>query len=63
MLLTRKEVAERLRVHPGTVDRYIKRGLIKATKVGGPYGAVRIDEKDLAEYIKRQAFEPTEAAG
>lgn len=63
MLLTRKEVAERLRVSPATVDRYIKRGLIKATKNPGPNGHIRVDEKDLADYIEQHAVEPaTEVA-
>lgn len=38
-----------LKVHPLTVRRYIKEGVLKASKVGGN---VRIKEKDLQAFSK-----------
>jgi excisionase family DNA binding protein len=32
--LTRQQAADQLQVTPATVDSYIKKGLLKATKVG-----------------------------
>jgi len=43
-LLTVKEVAERLRLHPMTVRRHIKSGRLKATRIGR---AVRVSEDAL----------------
>lgn len=59
MLLTKYEVAERLRVHPHTVDRMIKDGRLKAIKNGDPgkNGAVRISEEALAEYLANSVVE------
>ena len=48
-LLTRKEVAERLRVGPRSVDRYIKSGLLRACKPGKH---VLVDEQDLKEFVE-----------
>lgn len=66
MLLTRAEVAARLRVHEATVDRYIKRGLIGAIKGPGPNGTVRIPEEALDDYLAAHAIategEPGRAA-
>jgi excisionase family DNA binding protein len=61
MLLTKREVAERLRVHIGTVDRMIKDGRLKAIKNGHPSGAghVRISEDALAEYLRENTIEAT----
>lgn len=62
MLLTRAEAAERLRVHPHTVDRYIRRGLIKAIKNPGAANApVRIEEAELVAYLERHQVEPETA--
>lgn len=33
-LLTKKEVAGVLRVHPSTVDRYVKAGILTVKKIG-----------------------------
>jgi len=52
MLLTRAEVAAKLRVHVGTVDRLIKAGHIVATKAPGTNGSVRIEDEELARYIE-----------
>lgn len=48
-LLSVKQVAYILKVHPLTVRRYIKEERLKAIKSGGN---VRIKESDLAEFNK-----------
>jgi len=48
-LLTRKEAAERLRVGPRVLDRYIKAGLLRAYK---PSKHVLVDEQDLKEFVE-----------
>lgn len=48
-LLSVKQVAYILKVHPLTVRRYIKEERLKAVKSGGN---VRIKESDLAEFNK-----------
>ena len=44
--LTRKEVAEKLRITLVTVDKYTKAGIIKAYRIGGQirYKAAEIDK-------------------
>lgn len=55
-LLTVEEAANRLRVHPETVRRMIRRGELAAIRVGTIW---RIDETDLApERIVRQPRPP-----
>lgn len=46
-LLSVKQVAFMLKVHPLSVRRYIKQGRLKAVKVGGN---VRIRDTDLQEF-------------
>jgi excisionase family DNA binding protein len=48
-MLTTKEVAERLNVHPNTILNLIKSGVIQAVHVGDTY---RIDPQDLDNYIQ-----------
>jgi excisionase family DNA binding protein len=48
-LLSVKQVAFILKVHPLSVRRYIKQGRLKAVKVGGN---VRVRDKDLQEFHK-----------
>lgn len=48
-VLTLKEVAERLRLHPNTLRRYIKKGKLAAMKFGRVW---RIEEKDLEEFMR-----------
>lgn len=48
-LLSVKQVAFILKVHPLSVRRYIKQGRLKAVKIGGN---VRIRDKDLQEFHK-----------
>ena len=47
-MLTRKEVAQLLNVHVGTVDRYVKRGM-PHIKVAG---AVRFIKEDVINWLK-----------
>jgi excisionase family DNA binding protein len=49
-LLTRKQAAERFRVTTRTLDRWRKRGLIKAASIGG---VVRFRREDLVELLRR----------
>ena len=46
-LLTVAEVAEWLRLHPITVRRHIKAGLIRAVRIGR---AVRVPEAEVAKF-------------
>lgn len=59
MFLTKAEVAARLRVHIGTVDRMIKDGRLVAIKNGDPSGPghVRISEEALDEYQRKYRVE------
>jgi len=47
-MLTVKQVAERLQVHPITVRRWIYSGKLRAVRTDG---AVRIEESALREFI------------
>ena len=47
---TKKQITEMLSVHLNTVDQWIKKGWLKAHKVGG---RVRIYESDLNEFLNR----------
>ena len=41
--LTIEEAAERLRLHPATVKKYLQSGLIPGCRIGGPkYGSWRV---------------------
>jgi len=48
-MLTLKEVSEKLNLHINTVRNFVDQGLITRVKMGK---AVRIDEKDLNEFIR-----------
>ena len=48
VLLTTREVAERFRVHPGTVRRWVKEGRIKPALVT-PGRQVRFSKQDIDE--------------
>lgn len=48
--LTPKEAAARLRVHPHTVYRYIRRGLLRANRTC-PRGPFRITEQAIEEFL------------
>ena len=46
MLLTIREVARELRVHPRTVKRWIKAGNLQAVKLSA--GIIRVDAEEVA---------------
>jgi excisionase family DNA binding protein len=52
MLLTVAEAADRLRVHPDTVRRRIRAGLVRAHKAPGRNGHVLVPEEAIQEYLK-----------
>lgn len=52
-MLTRKEIAEYLQVHPVTVDRLVKSGM-PSLKFGG---SIRFDLEDVKAWAKEQAKE------
>jgi excisionase family DNA binding protein len=54
-LLSVRQVAFILKVHPLTIRRYLTQGKLKAVKVGGN---VRIKEKDLQEFHRDLAMAP-----
>jgi excisionase family DNA binding protein len=47
--MTLKEVAARLRVHPETVRRLVRKGDLRAGRIGNGY---RVLERDLREYLE-----------
>lgn len=54
-MLTVKEVAKFLKLHPITVYRLIAKGDIKAVRIGTRQG-IRIDEADLKNFIKSKKY-------
>lgn len=48
-VLTLQEIAERLKLHPNTLRRYIKERKLAAMKFGRVW---RIEEKDLEEFMR-----------
>lgn len=54
--ITRKQAAERLSVSVRVLDGLIARGQLPAYKIGSKL--VRIDERDLEKYMKRQIMAP-----
>ncbi len=48
-VLTLKEVAQRLKLHPNTLRRYAKEGKLPAMKFGRVW---RIEEKDLKDFMR-----------
>jgi len=49
-MLTVREVAERLRVSPATVYRWVRRGKLEALQMDG---TIRVEEEALNEFIKK----------
>ncbi len=47
-LFTVAEVAERLRVHPDTLRRWLRSGRIRGVMMGGRSGGYRIKESEVA---------------
>ena len=48
--LTTDEVAKLLQVDPESVRRYVRRGDLKAVKLGGKF--IRIEKEDLNKFIE-----------
>ncbi|TKJ45374.1 hypothetical protein CEE35_04245 [Candidatus Aerophobetes bacterium Ae_b3b] len=48
-VLTLKEVAQRLKLHPNTLRRYAKQGKLPAMKFGRVW---RIEEEDLKDFMR-----------
>lgn len=48
-VLTLKEIAEKLKLHPNTLRRYIKEGKLPAMKFGRVW---RVEEEDLKEFMR-----------
>lgn len=59
-LLTTREAAERLRLHPKTVEGYFRQGRIKAIKTGRNW---RVLETELEFFINNQMFNQQERKG
>ena len=47
--MTLQEIAERLKLHPNTLRRYIKEGKLAAMKFGRIW---RVEKKDLEEFMR-----------
>lgn len=54
MLLTIKQVAERLQLSSATVRELIRSGRLRAIRTLGDRGSFRISEAALAEYLSQQ---------
>ena len=57
-LLTVREVADMLRIHPNTVRMWNNRGLIKAYRLGSR-GDRRFSQQEILEFLARQGIEDT----
>ncbi|MDP9471043.1 MAG: helix-turn-helix domain-containing protein [Chloroflexota bacterium] len=55
--LTVAEVAERLKVYPGTVKRWLRDGKLVGVSLGDRAGW-RIAEEDLARFLRQQSNVP-----
>jgi excisionase family DNA binding protein len=51
LLLTVKEAATYLRLHPQSVRRMIRDGRLPASRLGPPGTSVRVDERDLHDFV------------
>ncbi len=49
-MLTVKEVADLLNVHPLTIRRWEKKGHLKSYRIG-PKGVIRFNREDLSDFI------------
>ena len=50
--LTLQDVAARLKVSIRTVKRYIKSGYLRAIRLGGKRGTLRVEEQSYVEYVE-----------
>jgi len=53
-MLTVKEVANLLNVHPLTVRRWEKKGHLKSYRIG-PKGVIRFNREDLSDFLINHA--------
>ena len=61
-LLTVPEVAERLRLHPDTVRRWLREGRIQGAMMGGRAGGYRVHESEV-ERVAAEGPAPEAAPG
>jgi excisionase family DNA binding protein len=52
-LLTIREVADELQVHPETVRSLLRSGRLKGIRPGGEPSELRISQRDLKDFIQR----------
>ena len=53
-LYTVDEVAKRLKIRPESVRRFIRQGVLKASKLGtGPRAQIRISETAVKEFLSK----------
>ena len=51
---TKEEIAKELMVHPKTVERWLKRGLLRGYKLGdGKTALWRIPEEELKKFLEK----------
>jgi excisionase family DNA binding protein len=55
---TPEEIAERLKVHKRTVQRWIIAGTLRAYRFGGQSGSVRVTKEDLEHFLKERETRP-----
>ncbi len=58
MLMTVKQVSNRLNISPATVYALVAEGRIKAHRFGLKRGTIRISEEALRDYEERAKVEP-----
>ena len=58
MLLTVRDVAQRLSVSPSCVYQLVSQGKIRSHRIGVGRGAIRIHPEDLEEYLAYCLGEP-----
>ena len=58
--LTLEEVAKYFRVHPRTVERWLKKGDLKGYKLGGGKTSLwRIPESEVKKFLEKHASKKT----
>jgi len=55
---TVEEIAERLKIHKRTVQRWIIAGTLRAYRVGGQSGQLRVKESDLLYFLEERETRP-----
>ena len=55
---TPEEIAERLKVHKRTVQRWIAAGTLRAYRFSAQSGMLRVAEKDLERFLEQRATIP-----